>query len=1145
MLISLVPVFAEDANSITAYVSVTKYGEVLNDKAYTPMAYVPVELSGKESYNLDDVFTELHNLYYEGGSEVGYASANGDWGLSVTKLWGDTSGNFGYQVNGGTEYVSGLSHEVENGDYVDAVIYQNYYPDTESYAKFDKTDVDVIEGKPFDITLYYVSGYDENWNMVFSPCDNATITINGEETEYKTNENGKASITLDTAGTKIISAKKSKLVDEEEVPAITAPVCVASVSQHPAVTLIHNIAKMYVESDLTQTSTNLPWIIADLMIYEKLYSDSENKLSDTQKQAYLDKLISDVKDTKVPGDMAKTIIALRSMGYDPRNVYTSSLEKVDVVGRLAELVENKDASVVNNEYTLPYVMVALEQSEDYITEEQRKNLIDAALSLKGNWQSVSWGTDALTPMLLALAPYYDNNADVKSAVDESVEILKGEQRAEDGMIDGWSGYEGASTALAICGLSALGINADEVKTENSEYSLIDGMLADVNDTKDGFSNAFATEQGFRGLLAWRLITDGDGRDMYDFSDYPAVEAYATWASGCPVTFEVTPSDATVSVDGAEPVFGNMYDLAEGTYTYTVSKSGYNTKTGEIIVTSDDIENHTPKKVVVSLSESSSGSGSGTKISVSIKVMIHDGDKCDGLYTYKNNSSKYTALVSETITAEKGVTVFDVLDEALTKNKIEYIEGSEGYISSINGLAEFDHGKNSGWMFSVDGKHVNVGCRAKKLNSSSEVVWFYTDNYTKEKGSESWSSASSGGITNNVGKTENNSVVTTTKISGEKATVTATESSIKDAISAAEKNNNASVVIAPTETKNATNVTLEIPANSVKEIAGKEGLTLSVETNAGNVDISNEALNAIAEQIDDGKVLNVAVETKTADDISESAETVSSDALKNASIVEITITSGGTSIRTFGGNSLSVDVPVNENTHEIGKTYKVYIISADGSVDTSFGKCTEKDGKLSVNVQTKHLSTFVVTDVEAVPFTDVSEHWASDAIEYAYNHSIMQGVSENEFAPDDTMTRAMLVTVLYRLENPTEKANSNSFTDVEDGDWYADAVSWAAEKGIVNGVSETEFAPNTDITREQMSAVLYRYAQYKEQDTSVGEDTNILSYTDAEEISEYAIPAMQWMVGAGFMKGETESTINPQNNTTRAQVATILMRYIEL
>ena len=187
-----------------------------------------------------------------------------------------------------------------------------------------------------------------------------------------------------------------------------------------------------------------------------------------------------------------------------------------------------------------------------------------------------------------------------------------------------------------------------------------------------------------------------------------------------------------------------------------------------------------------------------------------------------------------------------------------------------------------------------------------------------------------------------------------------------------------------------------------------------------------------------------------------------------------------------------------------------------------------------------------TDKAPTVFTDVKAgSWYEEAVIYAVENNLLKGVSETEFAPDAVMTRAMLVTVLYRLENTTEKPKSHSFTDVKAGEWYADAIAWAVENGIVEGVSETEFAPNDSITREQLSVVLYRYAQYKEQDTSIGEDTNILSYTDAEEISQYAISAIQWMVGAGLINGETDSTINPKSNSTRAQVAVILMRYLEM
>ena len=171
-------------------------------------------------------------------------------------------------------------------------------------------------------------------------------------------------------------------------------------------------------------------------------------------------------------------------------------------------------------------------------------------------------------------------------------------------------------------------------------------------------------------------------------------------------------------------------------------------------------------------------------------------------------------------------------------------------------------------------------------------------------------------------------------------------------------------------------------------------------------------------------------------------------------------------------------------------------------------------------------------------------WYHLDVDYVLENGLMKGTDTRTFAPNDKLTRAMLVTVLYRMENEPSTNRSIPFSDVDMGAYYANAVSWAKQNGIVNGVSDTEFAPNDSITREQMAAVLYRYAQYKEQDTSIGEDTNILSYTDAMEISEYAISAIQWMTGAGLMKGETEASINPKNNSTRAQVATILMRYLE-
>ena len=176
-----------------------------------------------------------------------------------------------------------------------------------------------------------------------------------------------------------------------------------------------------------------------------------------------------------------------------------------------------------------------------------------------------------------------------------------------------------------------------------------------------------------------------------------------------------------------------------------------------------------------------------------------------------------------------------------------------------------------------------------------------------------------------------------------------------------------------------------------------------------------------------------------------------------------------------------------------------------------------------------------------PFGDVkSDDWFSGAIEFVHKKNLMKGVSDNEFAPNENLSRAMIVTILYRMENEPS-ASFNKFGDVNADEWYSAAVVWASENGIVNGVSENEFAPNDNLTREQMAAIIYRYIMFKGGDTSVGENADINSYADAENISDYAVEAIRYAVASGLMKGDSETTLNPGGTATRAETATIIMR----
>ena len=189
-------------------------------------------------------------------------------------------------------------------------------------------------------------------------------------------------------------------------------------------------------------------------------------------------------------------------------------------------------------------------------------------------------------------------------------------------------------------------------------------------------------------------------------------------------------------------------------------------------------------------------------------------------------------------------------------------------------------------------------------------------------------------------------------------------------------------------------------------------------------------------------------------------------------------------------------------------------------------------------------TVTVTFAEApLPFPDVAEgDWFYDAVRYAYETGLMDGVGDNLFAPNSETTRAQLVTILYRLEGEPEVSGTSGFTDVEAGTWYTDAVAWAAANGIVNGVSETEFAPGKDITREQLATILFRYAEAKGYDVSARADLS--AYTDADQIQSYAAESVAWAVAEGLIQGFEDNTLRPAGNATRAQIATILMRFCE-
>ena len=241
------------------------------------------------------------------------------------------------------------------------------------------------------------------------------------------------------------------------------------------------------------------------------------------------------------------------------------------------------------------------------------------------------------------------------------------------------------------------------------------------------------------------------------------------------------------------------------------------------------------------------------------------------------------------------------------------------------------------------------------------------------------------------------------------------------------------------------------------------------------------------------------------------------------------------------------------TFEAGKTATVKATAKEGYTfsgwyDASGKKVSDKaeysftvtaDAALTARFEKKEEEKPSVIDT----FTDVkATDWYAEAVTYAVENGLFEGTSPTTFSPNSTMTRAMLVTVLYRQAGEPEVSNHNKFVDVSANIWYACPVTWAYNNGIVTGTGEKTFSPNDPLTREQLATILYRYTVTQGKDAPLSGDLS--AFTDAQKISDWAEDGMRWAVGQGILQGKGSNHLEPRGNATRAECATMLMRWLE-
>ena len=652
--------------------------------------------------------------------------------------------------------------------------------------------------------------------------------------------------------------------------------------------------------------------------------------------------------------------------------------------------------------------------------------------------------------------------------------------------------------------------------------------------------------------------------------------YAVYASGTPTTAPVAGfTSVTRTNDGAKISFQAIASADTAGIVYSTTATGNALKIGGTGVTNE-------------------AAVKSADLTTTLPNSILDENKCWMLQiTPESASTEYH--VRAYVTVGETTTYGDVKDVKLSdlESGVSLIANLEGFKPGTNdtlaGLTDgmhivsYDANSGVGATIMQAFKGTSVKLRANTFTREGYTFngWStnqngggttYTDGQTVTLTADTtlyaqWRSNSSGGSSSGTATT------VTVPVTGDSGTVSVSVSvKDKDATVAPLTEKQVDSIVGTGSTASTVEIdasslgkeitTVTIPADTVKVIEAavsspdKDAESLTVKLSEGSITFDAEALKTIAEQTK-GDGLKVNLDDIGTEKLNTAQKTAVSD-LTVETVLDAYVTSGSTRISDFKGGSATVSVKHTLKADQRPAGIVVWYV-ADNGTRTQI-PATFRNGEVVFTVT--HFSNYVIAyDAERAAnshlncqkdatcpitaFTDASATaWYHDGVHFALENNIMSGYGNGKFGPGDTTSRAMMAQILWNMEGKPVVNYAMSYTDVDTDAWYAEAVRWATAQGIMSGYGYNKFGPNDDMTREQLVTIMYRYAQMKKVDVSIGEDTNILSYDDAFDVSEWAVPAMQWAVGAGIVNGTSASTLSPKNNASRAEIATIVMRYCE-
>ncbi len=457
-------------------------------------------------------------------------------------------------------------------------------------------------------------------------------------------------------------------------------------------------------------------------------------------------------------------------------------------------------------------------------------------------------------------------------------------------------------------------------------------------------------------------------------------------------------------------------------------------------------------------------------------------------THSDGSAESTTTSTAT---EKNGNVTEAVTETITNSDGSAKSSTQAVTSSVNGTVTKSQTET---ITNSDGSSSSI-TNSVSTTATGTVTKSNTETKTSKDGSSR--SVTKSAATASDGTVTESEQITETNIDGSATATTET------------------ITTKPDGTVTTLNSTTEIASNgtSVTTITSSDGITGTVEMDDCSA-VTRAKIVINGDDLDTGAVVTIPVVIGATDNFSDAAE------------IKITVP--------FTiSDPVKVEVPVENLTS--GTVAAAVAINGEEEIISK--SAITNDG---ISLSVRNSMTIKIAN-NAMDFNDISDHWSHDAVDFASSHNLFNGTGNNEFSPDVPMNRAMLATVLFRLEGAVAEG-VNPFEDVENDTWYSDSVIWASANGIVQGTGNG-FEPLRDITRQEIVVMLYRYANMLGMDTS--SSAALESYEDSDEIADWAIDAMEWAVSVGLMTGRTATTLVPQGSATRAEVATLMQRLVNL